>query len=75
MECYDEVSSYKVEIGWGEGHNYNHITKDRDNEIICEDDVSIYETFNNGAWYNIGFILGIAIFFGGSGRSSKGKCR
>jgi hypothetical protein len=30
--------------------------------------VKIYETFNNGGWYNFGFLLGIIIFWGsGSG--------
>ncbi|MFC2088797.1 hypothetical protein ACFLSX_04280, partial [Calditrichota bacterium] len=31
------------------------------------DNVSIYEVHNNGNWYNLGFILGIMCFFGGSG--------
>ncbi len=34
--------------------------------------VNIYEVANNGWPYNLGFILGIAIFYGGS---SKGTCR
>ena len=27
-------------------------------------DVSIYETHNNGAWYNLGFLLGVSSAFG-----------
>lgn len=39
---------------------------------LFSDSVSIYEINNNGNWYNFGFILGIAIFFGGG---SKSSCR
>ena len=39
---------------------------------LFTDSVSIYEINNNGNWYNFGFILGIAIFFGGG---SKSSCR
>jgi len=35
-------------------------------------DVTIYEINNNGNWYNFGFILGVAVFFGGG---SKSSCR
>ena len=28
-------------------------------------DVGIYETHNNGAWYNFGFLLGVSSLFGG----------
>lgn len=27
----------------------------------------IYEVHNNGAWYNFGYLFGLACFFGGSG--------
>ena len=30
-------------------------------------DLSIYEVHNNGAWYNLGYLFGLACFFGGSG--------
>jgi hypothetical protein len=36
------------------------------------DNLGIYEINNNGNWYNFGFILGVSMFFGGSG---KGCCR
>ena len=39
---------------------------------LFNDNVAIYEANNNGGWYNFGFILGIAIFYGGS---SKSSCR
>lgn len=35
--------------------------------------VTVYETANTGGWYNFGFILGIAIFYGGSCKSRKAK--
>ncbi len=36
--------------------------------------VEIYEVNNNGFWYNLGFIIGVAIFFGGGGHSSR-RCK
>lgn len=36
------------------------------------DNLGIYEINNNGGWYNFGFIIGVSMFFGGSG---KGCCR
>jgi hypothetical protein len=29
--------------------------------------LTIYEVHNNGAWYNFGYLFGLACFFGGSG--------
>jgi hypothetical protein len=31
--------------------------------------VHIYEVHNNGGWYNFGFVIGVAIVFGGGGNS------
>jgi hypothetical protein len=31
-------------------------------------DLSIYEVHNNGAWYNFGYLFGLACFFGGKGK-------
>lgn len=39
--------------------------------LFCND-VTIYEANNSGWPYNLGFIIGIAAFYGGS---SKGTCR
>jgi hypothetical protein len=33
-------------------------------------DVSIYEVHNNGGWYDLGFILGLAASLGGGGSRS-----
>ena len=30
--------------------------------------VRVYETRNNGRWYDFGFVLGVSIAFGGGGR-------
>ncbi len=36
--------------------------------------VGIYEVYNNGGWYNFGFIFGVMIIFGGSSSgASKAK--
>ena len=43
---------------------------------LFNDKVSIYEVHNSGNFYNLGYILGLMIFFSGSGRSAcKGKKR
>ena len=43
---------------------------------LFSDSVGIYESHNNGNLYNLGFLLGVMIFFGGSGRGvcRKAKC-
>ena len=33
---------------------------------LFREDVGVYETHNNGRWYNFGFILGLMIVFGGN---------
>jgi hypothetical protein len=33
--------------------------------------LNIYEVHNNGAWYNFGYIFGLACFFGGSGNRAR----
>jgi hypothetical protein len=35
--------------------------------------LNIYEVHNNGAWYNFGYLFGLACFFGGSG--NRACCR
>ena len=37
---------------------------------LFNDKVSVYEVHNNGGWYNLGFILGITIAYGSSGKST-----
>ncbi len=39
--------------------------------------IGIYETHNNGNWYNFGFLIGLSIIFGGGGRSAckQKRCR
>lgn len=37
---------------------------------IFKSSVHIYEVHNNGGWYNFGFVLGVAILFGGGGSSA-----
>ncbi len=32
--------------------------------------VQVYEVHNNGGWYNLGFLLGVIIIFGGGGAST-----
>jgi len=42
---------------------------------LFSDNVNVYEVYNNGNWYNFGFMLGICIIFGGGARGAKRKSR
>jgi hypothetical protein len=35
--------------------------------------VHLYEVHNSGGWYNAGFMLGLAIIFGGGGRGAAAR--
>ena len=37
--------------------------------------VNIYDVYNNGNWYNFGFILGVLIIFGGGGQGAKRRTK
>ncbi len=37
--------------------------------------LNIYEVHNNGAWYNFGYLFGLACFFGGSGNRARRRSR
>ncbi len=37
---------------------------------LFRDNLSVYEVHNNGAWYNFGYLFGLACFFGGGGKGS-----
>ncbi|HEY7098301.1 MAG TPA: hypothetical protein VH437_16370 [Terriglobales bacterium] len=38
---------------------------------LFKNDLNIYEVHNNGAWYNFGYLFGLACFFGGSGNRAS----
>jgi len=40
---------------------------------LFKSNVGIYEVHNNGAWYNFGYLFGLACFFGGSGNRAAGR--
>lgn len=40
---------------------------------LFSDSVEVFEVHNNGGWYNFGFLFGLSIVFGGSGRGSRSK--
>ena len=41
---------------------------------LFKSNLSIYEVHNNGAWYNFGYLFGLACFFGGGGnRAARRK--
>ena len=35
---------------------------------LFKSNLNIYEVHNNGVWYNVGYLLGVACFFGGGGK-------
>ena len=37
---------------------------------LFSDNVHMYDVYNNGGWYNFGFLFGITAIWGGGGRSS-----
>jgi hypothetical protein len=42
---------------------------------LFSDSVEVLEVRNNGNWYVFGFLLGLAIVWGGGGRGSAGRRR
>jgi len=40
---------------------------------LFESNLNIYEVHNNGAWYNFGYLFGLACFFGGGGNRAARK--
>ena len=42
---------------------------------LFSDKVNVYEVYNNGGWYNFGFVLGACILYGGGGSSSSRRRR
>ena len=40
---------------------------------LFTDSVRIYEVHNSGTWYNLGFLIGMMVFFGGSGGGACGR--
>src|ERR1700757_1402216 len=37
---------------------------------LFKTNLGIYEVHNNGAWYNFGYLFGLACFFGGGGKQT-----
>ena len=42
---------------------------------LFKSSLSIYEVHNNGAWYNFGYLFGLACFFGGGGNRAAAARR
>ncbi len=42
---------------------------------LFKSDLSIYEVHNNGAWYNFGYLFGLACFFGGGGNRAARRVK
>ena len=42
---------------------------------LFSDNVNVYEVYNSGNWYDFGFMFGVSLIFGGSGRAAKRKSK
>jgi len=42
---------------------------------LFKNNLSIYEVHNNGAWYNFGYLFGLACIFGGGGNRAARQPR
>ncbi|MFP4384800.1 MAG: hypothetical protein ACLFST_10495 [Spirochaetia bacterium] len=42
---------------------------------LFSDNISMYDVHNNGGWYNFGFLIGLAGFWGGGGSAAGGAGR
>ncbi len=42
---------------------------------LFTDNVNVYEVYNSGNWYDFGFMFGVSLIFGGSGRAVKRKSK
>lgn len=42
---------------------------------LFSDNVQIYEVHNNGGWYNLGYLFGLSIIFGGTGGGAARRRR
>jgi hypothetical protein len=40
---------------------------------LFSDNVNVYEVFNNGGWYNLGFVMGAGVLLGGSSQTKRRK--
>ncbi|HTP69814.1 MAG TPA: hypothetical protein VMJ35_12985 [Dongiaceae bacterium] len=40
---------------------------------LFKHNLSVYEVYNNGAWYNLGYLFGLACFFGGGSKGASRK--
>jgi hypothetical protein len=40
---------------------------------LFKNNLSIYEVHNNGAWYNFGYLFGLACIFGGGGNRAASR--
>src|ERR1700686_3621069 len=42
---------------------------------LFKNNLGIYEVHNNGAWYNFGYLFGLASFFGGGGNRAARRTK
>lgn len=64
-----DLSSYREPVGFWYGLWHGIITPFSFIGSLFSEDIAVYAIYNNGAWYNFGFLLGCGALFGGSSRN------
>ena len=73
-QCKGTASEHDVVAGFWPGLWQGFIAPFMFVASLFKSTLSIYEVHNNGAWYNFGYLFGLACFFGGGGnRTARRK--
>jgi hypothetical protein len=73
-QCKGTASEHDVVAGFWPGLWQGFIAPFMFVASFFKSALSIYEVHNNGAWYNFGYLFGLACFFGGGGnRTARRK--
>ena len=71
----DVASEFGVNAGFLRGLWHGVIAPFTFIVSLFTENINMYEVYNNGGWYDFGFVISAGIMFSGSGRASKHKKR
>jgi len=69
-ECKGVASEHGLAAGFWLGLWHGFIAPFVFVASLFKSSLNIYEVHNNGAWYNFGYLFGLACFFGGGGHGA-----
>lgn len=69
--CADAVPEREAPYGFFSGLVHGLILPFSFIVSLFDADTVIYSVFNNGGWYDFGFVLGASLVLGGGGSASK----